>query len=142
MLCTLSHGPLLNRLASINPEWSLAAALIREMRLGPASPLHPFLHLLRKHPPPGTSLDYVPVALHDTGTREQAVGLGAERAEYTMGKQSDVWIPRLSRAAIDSLDGTFAADYMRAWERVADEGWVAVEVRPLRIWVWGSGLMI
>jgi hypothetical protein len=83
-------GPLLNRFAGVNPEWALAAMLIREMRLGVSSPRDPFLRSLRKNPPPGSL------------------------------------IPRLSIDAAAALEGTFAADYLRVWERAAEEGYKAV----------------
>ena len=45
-------GATINRLASdTDPEWALAALLIRETALGDASPHAPFLAVLRAHPP-------------------------------------------------------------------------------------------
>lgn len=47
-------GATINRLASeTDPEWALAALLIRETALGDASPHAPFLAALRAHPPRG-----------------------------------------------------------------------------------------
>ena len=47
-------GATINRLASdTDPEWALAALLIRETALGDASPHAPFLAVLRAHPPRG-----------------------------------------------------------------------------------------
>jgi hypothetical protein len=45
--------------------------------------------------------------------------------EYKSANQKAVFLKLQGYNAAAALEGTFAADYLRAWERAAEDGWKA-----------------
>ena len=68
-------GPVLNRLASLDPEWALATMLLRERSMGDASPHAAFVDAMYAHPPWGARVGKMPRGSDaDAALRETRAG--------------------------------------------------------------------
>ena len=79
-------GPVLNRLASLDPEWALATMLLRERSMGDASPHAAFVDAMYAHPPWGARVGKMPRGSDaDAALRETRAGdsLSKWRDDYT-----------------------------------------------------------
>ena len=138
-------GPMVNRLASVNPEWGLAVMLVRETaegeaasasrigsrgRLVPRVPRRVFCSVLFQ---PCTrrcedvALDRLVCVCV---SRRYAAGRSSPYAPFLRVLERypppGATLPRLSLAATRALEGTYAAHYAEAFEVAAAEGWTAV----------------
>ena len=118
----------LNRLASLDPEWALAAMILRERSARHASPHAAFIDAMYAHPPPGARVGKMPRGSDaDAALRETRAGhlLAGWRDDYARG-----WLA-LDTLCIRKRPTEFSAEYFNP--RSFEEALAMVHAASVRI---------
>ena len=118
----------LNRLASLDPEWALAAMILRERSARHASPHAALIDAMYAHPPPGARVGKMPRGSDaDAALRETRAGdlLAAWRDDYARG-----WLA-LDTLCVRKRPTEFSAEYFNP--RAFEEALAMVHAASVRI---------
>ena len=118
----------LNRLASLDPEWALAAIILRERSASHASPHAAFIDAMYAHPPSGARVGKMPRGSDaDAALRETRAGhlLAGWRDDYARG-----WLA-LDTLCIRKRPTEFSAEYFNP--RSFEEALAMVHAASVRI---------
>ena len=118
----------LNRLASLDPEWALAAIILRERSASHASPHAAFIDAMYAHPPSGARVGKMPRGSDaDAALRETRAGdlLAAWRDDYARG-----WLA-LDTLCVRKRPTEFSAEYFNP--RAFEEALAMVHAASVRI---------
>ena len=118
----------LNRLASLDPEWALAAMILRERSARHASPHAAFIDAMYAHPPPGARVGKMPRGSDaDAALRETRAGhlLAGWRDDYARG-----WLA-LDTLCVRRRPTEFSAEYFNP--RSFEEALAMVHAASVRI---------
>ena len=118
----------LNRLASLDPEWALAAMILRERSARHASPHAAFIDAMYAHPPPGARVGKMPRGSDaDAALRETRAGhlLAGWRDDYARG-----WLA-LDTLCVRKRPTEFSAEYFNP--RSFEEALAMVHAASVRI---------
>ena len=118
----------LNRLASLDPEWALAAMILRERSARHASPHAAFIDAMYAHPPPGARVGKMPRGSDaDAALRETRAGhlLAGWRDDYARG-----WLA-LDTLCVRKRPTEFSAEYFNP--RAFEEALAMVHAASVRI---------